>query len=196
MPSAWFSNEAPGSPLPVMALVAIRTRSRLSGVALSTWMPYFALPVIVLRRTSATSAFVGPLPLPDPTLADRLRPLLQFRKTESRRTNVVLSAAPSLPATMQSPMLNGTGFVPPSLDVGGLPPRSLVPSTTTLRATKRIVEPDPRLPSSNMSPTLSRKLLFRSLATIFPSPVETIVSKPLHDVPPIPWAKVLWFTVS
>src|SRR3954454_6783111 len=97
---------------------------------------------------------------------------------------------------MQSPRLNGTGLEPPSLDIGGLPPRWLVPSATTLSATKRIVEPAPRLPSSNMSPTLSRNVLLRRFATIVPPPLDTIVSKPLHELPPIPCANVLWFTLS
>ena len=41
----------------------------------------------------------------------------------------------------------------------------------------------------------SIELLLR-LATILPFPVETIVSKPLHEVPPMACAKTLWLTVS
>ena len=175
----------------VIAVLAIFTCSDVIGVPSSTCSPYFALPVMTLWLISATSCFAGPLPLPWPTLLPRLIPLLQCLNTEFLITNVVLSAAPLCPATMQSPMLNGMGLDPPSLEPGGLPPRTLVRSARTLSATKRIVEPEPRLPSSNMSPTLSRKVLFLRFATIFPLPVETIVSKPLHEVPPIACAKVL-----
>ena len=96
-----------------------------------TCRPYLALRVMTLWLMSATSCLAGPLPLPCPTLLPKLMPLLQCLNTEFLITNVVLSAPPLCPATMQSPMLNGIGLDPPSLEPGGLPPRTLVPSATT-----------------------------------------------------------------
>src|SRR3954447_17449964 len=80
--NALASNDAPGSALPVLLEPVIATASRSTSVNVATWMPYFAFLTSAVLRMSATSAFVGPVPLPWPTLLERLIALLQLRSTE------------------------------------------------------------------------------------------------------------------